>query len=72
MKNKLYVGFTKQVEVPEMRLPGYSERRRGLLISDEVPEIPRARIFDPLKHSFNPLAHLGYKEARQLADVLYR
>src|ERR1700722_14090403 len=33
--------------------------------------VPRAKIFDPLKHSFNPLAHLGYKEARQLADVLY-
>jgi hypothetical protein len=61
----------KQVEVPEHRLPSYSVRRHGLLISDEAPEIPRARIFDPLKHSFNPLAHLGYKEARELADVLY-
>lgn len=71
MVNKLYVGFTKTIEVPEHRLPGYSVRRSGLLISDEVPEIPRARIFDPLKHSFNPLAQLGYKEARQLADVLY-
>jgi hypothetical protein len=52
-------------------LPGYSVRRSGLLISDEAIEIPRARIFDPPEHSFNPLAHLGYKEARQLADVLY-
>jgi hypothetical protein len=57
--------------VPELRLPGYSVRRHGLLISDDAPEIPRARIFDLLKHGFNPLAHLGYKEARQLADVLY-
>jgi hypothetical protein len=71
MTNKLYVGFTKTVEVPEHRLPGYSVRRSGLLILDVAPEIPRARVFDPLKHSFNPLAHLGYKEARQLADVLY-
>jgi hypothetical protein len=29
------------------------------------------RVFDPLKHTFNPLAHLGYKEARELAEVLY-
>jgi hypothetical protein len=69
--NQLHVGFTKTVEVPEHRLPGYSVRRSGLLISDEALEIPHARMFDPLKHSFNPLAHLGYKEARQLADVLY-
>jgi hypothetical protein len=69
--NQLHVGFTKTIEVPEHRLPGYSVRRSGLLISDEATEIPRPRIFDPLKHSFNPLAHLGYKEARQLADVLY-
>jgi len=69
--NKLYVGFSKEIEVPEMELPGYSVRRRGLLIDDEAPQIPRARIFDPLKHSFNPLAHLDYKEARQIAEVLY-
>jgi hypothetical protein len=70
MTNKLYVSFIKTFEVPEHQLPGYSVRRHGLLISDETAEIP-ARIFDPLKHSFNPLAHLGYKEARQTADVLY-
>jgi hypothetical protein len=69
--NKLYVGFSKEVDVPEMLLPGYSVRRRGLLIDDEVPDIPRAKVFDPLKHSFNPLANLAYKEARQIAEVLY-
>ena len=71
MTNKLYVGFSKTVEVPEFRMRGYSVRRHGLLIDDEVRQIPRAKIFDPLKHSFNPLAHLGYKEAREIADVLY-
>jgi hypothetical protein len=48
MTNKLYVGFTKTVEVPEMRLSGHSVRRCGLLIDDEVRQIPRAKIFDPL------------------------
>jgi hypothetical protein len=40
--NQLYVGFTKVVEVPEHRLPGYSVRRNPLLISDEALEVPRA------------------------------
>lgn len=71
MSNKLYVGFSKEVEVPELELPGYSVRRRGLLIDDEVKPISRARVFDPLTHSFNPLAHLNYKGARQIAEVLY-
>ncbi len=50
---------------------GFSVRRHGLLIDDEARQIPRAKIFDPLKHSYNPLAHLGYKEAREIAEVLY-
>jgi hypothetical protein len=43
--NKLFVGFTKTVQPPQ----------RGLFINDDVPDISRARIFDPAKHSFNPL-----------------
>jgi hypothetical protein len=34
-------------------------------------DIPRARVFDPLKDCFNPLADIGYKKAREIADVLY-
>jgi hypothetical protein len=37
----------------------------------EVPDISRARIFDPAKHSFNPLKGIDYRKARALADVLY-
>jgi hypothetical protein len=59
--NKLFVGFTKTVEPP----------KRGLFIHDEVPDISRARIFDPAKHSFNPLKGITYRKARALADVLY-
>jgi hypothetical protein len=28
-------------------------------------------VFDPLKHSFNPLQDLTYKKAREIADILY-
>lgn len=58
--NKLFVGLTTQVEP-----------QRGLFIHDHVPTIPRARIFDPTKHSFNPLKDIDYRKARALADVLY-
>lgn len=62
MMNKLFVGFSKEVELPKS---GY------LFISDEVPEVKRARIFDPMLHSFNPLANISYKKAREITDILY-
>ena len=60
--NKLFLGFSKTVELP----PG-----NFLFIDDEVPDIAKARIFDPTKSSFNPLHALDYKHARDLAEVLY-
>lgn len=60
--NKLHVGFSKTIEPPK---GGY------LLMDDEVRDVPRARIFDPLKHCLNPLTNIDYKKARELADALY-
>jgi hypothetical protein len=60
--NKLYVGFTKTVELP---------KGGCLFIDDEPRDVPRSRVFDPLKHSFNPLKDIDYKKARELAEVLY-
>jgi hypothetical protein len=65
MMNKLYVGFTKTIDLPK---GGF------LFIDDEVPEMPgwrRPRLFDPHKHSFNPLKDIDYKKAREIAEVLY-
>lgn len=59
--NKLFVGFKSEVELP----PG-----GFLFISDEVPEIYRSVIFDPLKDCFNPLKDITHKRARELANVL--
>lgn len=59
--NKLFLGLNKTVEPPT----------RGLFIHDTVPDIARARVFDPTLHSFNPLKGIDYKKARALADVLY-
>jgi hypothetical protein len=60
--NALHIGFTKSVELPQSSY---------LFIDDDVPDIPHARIFDPSKHSLNPLKGITYKRARELADVLY-
>jgi hypothetical protein len=62
MRNKLFVGVSSKVELPK---GGY------LFISDDVPEVSRPRVFDPLKHSFNPFADLTYRKAREIADILY-
>lgn len=44
--NKLHGGFSKQIELP---------KDDCLFIDDEGREISRARLFDSLKHCFNPL-----------------
>ena len=44
--NKLHVGFSKSIELPK---GGF------LFIDDKAPEILRAKVFDPLRHCFNPL-----------------
>jgi hypothetical protein len=62
MTNSLHVGFNINIELPDR---GY------LYIGDEVPDVPKARVFDPALHSFNPLKNIDYKKARQLAEVLY-
>jgi hypothetical protein len=63
--NQLFVGLSKEVELPSN---GF------LFINDEIPEVPdwkRPKIFDPLKHGFNPLKDIDYRKAREIADVLY-
>lgn len=60
--NALRAGLTKSVEPP---------KGGCLFISDEVPNVPRARIFNPMEHHFNPLQGIDYKKAREIANVLY-
>jgi hypothetical protein len=60
--NRLHVGFSKKIELP---------RGSFLLIDDEVPTHPKAKVFDPLKDCFNPLRKIDKKKARELAGVLY-
>lgn len=36
-----------------------------------LEHFPKARLFDPFVHSFNPLAGMDYKRARDFAEILY-
>lgn len=61
--NQLYVGLGQQIELP---------RGGFLFVDDELPEIPRARIFDPkCLVNFNPLKDINDIKARRLAQILY-
>jgi hypothetical protein len=60
--NALYLGLNNEPLRPAMRY---------LSIHDTVPDLAQSRIFDPHLHSFNPLRHISYVRARELADALY-
>src|SRR5262245_1293025 len=58
--NRLYVGFRTEIELHEGGC---------VVIDDTAPRGPQ--VFDPLKHSFDPLKDVDPKKAREIADVLY-
>lgn len=61
MMNKLLVGVNREHELPG---GGY------FFIDDEVPEVRRGKLFDPERHSFNPLEGMTYRRACYLVDAL--
>ncbi|WP_421996972.1 hypothetical protein [Reyranella sp.] len=54
--NQLYVGSSESITLPNTG--GF------LFIDREVAKIPRARVFAPFKHNFNPLNDIDDKKAR--------
>lgn len=58
--NTIYIGTRAQVELP---------KGGCLYIADEVPDMPRARVFDPTTHSFNPLKGLDYRKQCAVVDI---
>jgi hypothetical protein len=70
MKNCLYVGFKNQIEWPS---GGYLCILEKLPKKLPKPRHPRedVRVFDPAKHSFNPLEGLTHARARELAELCY-
>jgi hypothetical protein len=60
--NQIHIGFNKTIEL---------KKGGCLVIEDTVREVPRARVFDPMRHCFNPLKGIDYKKARQLSEIFY-
>lgn len=70
MANHLLVGTADKTE----QLLQFT--RYGFLLIDDAPDaflehFPRAKLFDPAVHSFNPLKGMDYKRARDFTDTLY-
>jgi hypothetical protein len=62
--NELHVGFTREVK----------SHGPCLFIADDVSEVPskfRPKVFDPVKHHFNPLLGIDKRKAQELAEVIY-
>lgn len=60
--NRLHVGLKNDIELPKGSF---------LYIDDELPEHPKAKIFQPGFDAFNPLKNISKKDARNVARALY-
>lgn len=60
--NRIHIGIRNKVELP--KTGGY------LLIDDTVRKIRGAKVFDPRKHSFNPLRKLDYRRICDFIDII--
>jgi hypothetical protein len=63
--NKFSIGFSNKLD------DLLNTKRPYLLVTENVVSVPRSTRFDIHKHSFNPLAGIDYKKARDLAALLY-
>jgi hypothetical protein len=67
--NHLYLGSDKS-RILDNTEPGALLIDDGPLVDDFVQRF-RAKVFDPAKHSFNPLAGIDHKRARDIARAIY-
>jgi hypothetical protein len=62
--NQLHVGFNKKV----LPIGGC------LFIGDDISAVPhkfRPKVFDPAKHSFNPIKDITEAQPQEFAEVIY-
>lgn len=67
--NHLYLGSDKS-DILDHAEPGALLIDDGPLVEPFVQKF-RAKVFDPAKHSFNPLAGIDHKRARDIARAIY-
>jgi hypothetical protein len=63
MKNTLFLGKFDDIPIPSGGSLFINKTVRA------IPEWRRPRLFDPLEHSFNPLADLNYKKRCAIVDI---
>lgn len=70
--NSLIIGTADKTEqLLEHARAGFLLITDGELVQPFLSKFPRAKIFDPSEHSFNPLRGLDYKRARDFAATVY-
>jgi hypothetical protein len=68
--NKLILGLNDKRELLDTK-PGFLVIDDGPLGDKFLKRFKRAKVFDPHKHSFNPLDGIDNKKARELAEIFY-
>jgi hypothetical protein len=68
--NFLVIGLGEKPELLDTK-PGFLLIDDGPLADQFLKAFPRAKVFDPAVHSFNPLKGIEYKGARQFAETVY-
>lgn len=70
--NSLLLGTADKTDtLLQLTSPGFLLIDDGPIASAFLEHFPRAKRFDPSKHSFNPLRGMDYKSARDFAQILY-
>lgn len=70
--NHLLLGTADKTErLLEITKPRFLFIDDGPIADAFLAHFPKARLFDPTVHSFNPLKGIDYKRARDFAEILY-
>lgn len=70
--NHLLVGTADKTEqLLQLTSPGFLLIDDGPIADAFLAQFPRAKLFDPSQHSFNPLRGIDADRARDFADILY-
>ena len=69
--NKLLIGLADKTEQLLDTKPGFLLIDDGPIADAFLHRFPEAKLFDPTKHSFNPLKGMTRKFARDFVDALY-
>ncbi len=71
MNHALFGNANKTDRLLEITKPGFLLIDDGPIADAFLENFPRAKLFDPSQHSFNPLREINYKRARVFSETVY-